>query len=122
MRRRLLAPTLGGTERSHRMSLKHFSLLLAAAFATVVAAGAASASTAGNPSLLIRHQVHGCHAWSINGGPFKASQSLALKRGSRLTFTNDGVYRLTTKPGEDYMKGMKTIGEDNVLRLTVTVT
>jgi plastocyanin len=140
------------------MSLKHFSLLLAAAFATVVAAGAASASTAGNPSLLIRHQVHGCHAWSINGGPFKASQSIALKRGSRLTVTNDdvmphkfvkqsgpalafapanlghigatvkitfthaGVYRFTTKPGEDYTKGVETSGEDNVLRLTVTVT
>ncbi len=26
-----------------------------------------------------------------------------------------------TKAGEDYMKGMKTIGEDNVLRLVVTV-
>jgi plastocyanin len=141
------------------MSLKHVSLLLAAVFAIVVAAGAASASTAGNPSLLlIRHQVHGCHAWSINGGPFKASQSIALKRGSRLTVTNNdvmphklvkvsgpalafapanlghmgatvkitfthaGVYRLTTKPGEDYMKGVETTGEDNVLRLTVTVT
>jgi len=26
-----------------------------------------------------------------------------------------------TKAGEDYMAGVKTIGEDNVLRLTVVV-
>jgi hypothetical protein len=38
-----------------------------------------------------------------------------------MTFKHAGVYRFTTKPGEDYMKGMKTIGEDNVLRLIVTV-
>jgi hypothetical protein len=33
-----------------------------------------------------------------------------------------GTYRFTTEPGEDY-KGiaMRTIGEDNVLHLTVTV-
>jgi hypothetical protein len=34
-----------------------------------------------------------------------------------------GVYRFTTKPGEDYAwaSSMKTVGEDNVLRLTVRV-
>jgi plastocyanin len=37
------------------------------------------------------------------------------------TFPKAGVYKFTTKAGEDYMPGMKTIGEDNVLRLTVTV-
>ena len=42
----------------------------------------------------------------------------------KVTFTHAGVYRFTTKAGEDYpaMAGMKTVGEDNVLRLTVTVT
>jgi len=37
-------------------------------------------------------------------------------------FPGKGVYKFTTKPGEDY-KGMAmhTIGEDNVLRLTVVV-
>ena len=39
-----------------------------------------------------------------------------------VTFKKAGVYKFTTKPGEDYMKGMKTVGPDNVLRLTVTVT
>jgi len=36
-------------------------------------------------------------------------------------FAKAGVYRFTTKVGEDYMKGVKTIGEDNVLKLKVTV-
>jgi plastocyanin len=38
-------------------------------------------------------------------------------------FPRAGVYRFTTKFGEDYpsMGEMKTIGEDNVLRLTVVV-
>jgi plastocyanin len=38
-----------------------------------------------------------------------------------LVLTKAGVYRFTTHPGEDYVKGIKTIGEDNVLRLKVTV-
>jgi hypothetical protein len=38
-----------------------------------------------------------------------------------LAFNRAGVYTFTTKPGEDYMKGMKTIGQDNVLRLSVSV-
>jgi hypothetical protein len=41
----------------------------------------------------------------------------------KITFSKDGVYRFTTKAGEDYpaMKGMETIGEDNVLKLKVVV-
>ena len=40
-----------------------------------------------------------------------------------VVFTKVGSYVLGTKPGEDYasMSGMKTIGEDNLLRLVVTV-
>ena len=40
---------------------------------------------------------------------------------ARVSFAHSGVYRFTTKAGEDYMPGMKTIGEDYVLRLTVKV-
>jgi hypothetical protein len=38
-------------------------------------------------------------------------------------FSKAGVYRFATKAGEDYKfaSGTKTMGEDNVLRLTVTV-
>ena len=42
---------------------------------------------------------------------------------SRVHFTKAGVYKFKTKAGEDYAwaSHMKTTGEDNVLRLTVTV-
>ena len=40
---------------------------------------------------------------------------------AKVTFPKAGVYVLGTKAGEDYMKGVKTIGADNVLRLVVTV-
>ena len=42
---------------------------------------------------------------------------------ARVQFTKAGVYQFKTKPGEDYSwaSHMETKGEDNVLRLTVTV-
>jgi hypothetical protein len=120
---------------------------------------AAPASTHGNgPVLVIRHQLRGCHSWSLDGGAYKASQTISLKRGVHLSvgnndvmphklvklagpnvtfapsatmnsvgamteirFSKAGVYRFTTKAGADYTKGIKTSGEDNVLRLKVVV-
>jgi hypothetical protein len=141
----------------------------------VVSAGAMAtgASAAGNSAtIVIRHQVKGCHSWSANGDAYKPSQAIALHRGAamsvtnndvmphklvetsgpavtitrlssgtgmgmkgtfppammahmgsrtKVTFSKPGVYKFTTKVGEDYMSGVKTVGEDNVLRLTVTV-
>ena len=45
------------------------------------------------------------------------------KMGSKVTvrFRTAGTYVFGTKPGEDYMKGIKTTGEDNVLTLKITV-
>jgi plastocyanin len=40
---------------------------------------------------------------------------------ARVSFPSKGVYVFTTKAGEDYIKGVKTVGPDNVLRLKVTV-
>ena len=42
---------------------------------------------------------------------------------AQVRFTRAGVYKFTTKAGEDYAwaSNMKTVGEDNVLRLTVRV-
>lgn len=109
--------------------------------------------------ITIRHQLRGCHTWSVNGGTYRAALKTTLARGGtivfvnndvmphklvrtsgpavrhigrlamshmsasvRVTFPNAGVYRFVTKPGEDYAgMHMKTIGEDNVLRLTVRV-
>jgi plastocyanin len=134
---------------------KHMFLVFA--LAALVSAGAVQAASPAQSSLVIRHQLKGCHSWSLDGSAFKVSQSLTFRRGSTITITNNdvmphtlvktsgpavsfagaklghmgamttvrfshpGVYRFVTKPGEDYMAGVKTIGEDNVLRLTVTV-
>jgi plastocyanin len=149
--------TLGGTERS-LMPLRSILAILVLV-ASLIAATAAAAATGGHASLLIRHQVRGCHAWSVDGGAFKTTQTLKVRHGSVLVVTNNdimphtlvltsgpkvriarprlghmgaslaltlarpGTYHFTTKPGEDYpgMDGMKTIGEDNVLRVTVVV-
>jgi plastocyanin len=125
---------------------------LAAALTLATSAGAANPVT-----VTIRHQLHGCHAWAVANGPFRATQALSLTHGSTLnfvdndvmphtliqltgshvalmgshmakmgatahiTFLKPGTYVFGTKAGEDYMKGVKTIGEDNVLTLTVTV-
>ncbi len=132
------------------------AVALAAAAALAVASAAPAGSTA---SITIRHQMHGCHAWSINSGPFKPALAVTLRQGAVLKITNNdvmphklvqtsgpqvrlihpnmstmasvatlrlthrGVYRFTTKPGEDFKwaASMKTIGEDNVLRLTIRV-
>ena len=45
---------------------------------------AATASSQSGTTLTIRHQMHGCHAWSVNGGAYKPSQSLTLKKGATL--------------------------------------
>ena len=139
------------------MNRKRPIALLVAALAAALAAGVGSAAAPRHVSLVIRHQVRGCHAWSVNGGAFRASQTVALRRGGWITVRNNdmmphrlietsgpsvrfvgrpnmnhmgasvkvvfaraGTYRFTTKAGEDYMP-VKTVGEDNVLRLTVKV-
>jgi hypothetical protein len=127
--------------------------------ASLAAGGFAATTKAPKSStIMIRHQVRGCHSWSVNGGAYRATLRTSLARGGTITFMNmdamphkllktsgpaihfagkpnmnhmnatvkvtfskAGAYKFTTKPGEDYMKGMKTIGEDNDLHLTVKV-
>ena len=61
------------------------------ALAAVVALGVASTATAGSATtLVIRHQTHGCHAWSAGTGlPYKPAQSLKLAVGSSITVVNN---------------------------------
>jgi hypothetical protein len=158
------------------MTAKLVIPVLAAVAAAVGSVASVTASAApASPShaaLVIRHQLHGCHSWSLNGDAYGAHQAVSLRRGgaisirnndvmshklvetsgpavtitrvasamgmgltgtfppsmmarmgsvAKVTFTKPGVYTFTTKAGEDYMSGVKTIGEDNVLELTVTV-
>lgn len=53
---------------------------------------------------------------------YAGSQLMArVGAATKVTFTRVGTYVFTTKPGDDYMKGVKTTGEDNVLTLRVVV-
>ena len=119
-------------------------------------AGAAVAAP-NKTTLIIKHQMRGCHSWSTDGKSWNATQKLTLTRrgvltvidndvmphkliqlsgpkasltgaamknmGARalLSFPVKGTYVFTTRAGEDYTKGIKTIGEDNVLKLVVKV-
>jgi len=138
--------------------MKTFAALFAVLVLGTLVATAAVAATPRHASINIRHQMKGCHTWSLNNMPFAAHVNAKLATGGSITFTNNdvmpqqliktsgpaatytgkrsmshmaatvkvtfqhtGIYHFTTKGGEDYMTGMKTIGEDKVLTLTVTV-
>ena len=67
------------------------------------------------------------HRLIQQAGPKLSLRHQSMNRPSAATsvkLTRKGVYRFTTKAGEDYpsMSSMKTIGEDYVLHLTVHVT
>ena len=136
--------------------MRRFLALLAISAATVTAL-AASASASPNANILIRHQVVGCHSWSVNGNAFAASQKIVVGPKTTFSFRNTdvmphqliqlsgpkvsfatpamnkagahasvrllkkGTYVFGTKVGEDWIKGVVTKGEDNVLKLTVVV-
>jgi len=138
--------------------MKRTLAIIVAGIVGVALAAAIASAAPKSATVVIRHQLRGCHSWSVNGGAYKPTQSLTLARGATVTFTNNdvmphqliktsgpavkfvgkpnmskmgastkvvfskaGTYRFTTKAGEDYMKGVKTVGEDNVLKLTVKV-
>src|SRR3954447_3763631 len=136
--------------------MRRFIALLTISAATAVAL-AATASASPSASILIRHQVQGCHSWSVNGNTYAAAQKIVVRPTTRFTVTDNdvmphqlvqlsgpkvsfvapamnkpgahasfqvfkkGTYVFRTKAGEDWMKGMATKGEDNVLKLTVIV-
>jgi plastocyanin len=138
--------------------MKWFAAVVSVVALGAVVAAASLAATPQHASVTIRHQVKGCHSWSVGNGPYAAHAAVKLAAGGSITFRNNdvmphqliaksgpavifsgthslshigatvkvtfpraGTYHFTTKVGEDYMKGVKTVGEDNVLTLTVTV-
>src|SRR5258708_33338087 len=106
------------------MKLNHTSFVLAAALATVIAAGAASAaSTSSGASVVIRHQLRGCHSWSVNGGAFKVSQSITLRQGGWLAVTNRDVmpHTLVLKSGPSLRIAHPKLGHMGAsLKITLT--
>ena len=57
-------------------------------------------------------------------GPKALLTGTAMKHigaSAHIGFPLKGTYVFKTRAGEDYMKGIKTVGEDNILKLVVTV-
>lgn len=70
--------------------MKRFVCLLAA-LGGAAALVATSAAAPKSVLVLIRHQTHGCHTWSVAGGAFRASQTVHLGRGGKITIVNNDV-------------------------------
>jgi hypothetical protein len=60
----------------------------------------------------------------VSGPKASLTGTAMMHMGARahIGFPAKGTYVFKTRAGEDYMKGIKTVGEDNVLKLVVTVT
>src|SRR6516162_2144846 len=94
MRSRLRNPRLrpnqaGDDRKGPAMKLK--PIVLGAFLASALALSLSAVAAPNGAKLLIHHQQRGCHAWSLNGGPFIVQQSLRLARGGSLTVTNDDL-------------------------------
>jgi len=81
---------------------------------------AAGAATPGSGSLLIHHQKQGCHAWSLNGGSYRAALDVALKRGGTLTITDNDLmpHRLVKLSGPSVVERLVTPGSMSMGKLT----
>ena len=53
--------------------------------------------------------------------PYAAGMMPHMSSVLRVSFPKAGTYTLKTAAGEDYMDGVKTVGEDNVLKVKVVV-
>jgi hypothetical protein len=85
-----LRPNQAGDDRKGpAMKLK--PIVLGAFLASALALSLSAVAAPNGAKLLIHHQQRGCHAWSLNGGPFIVQQSLRLARGGSLTVTNDDL-------------------------------
>lgn len=68
-------------------------LLSLSVLAGALAAGAPAAAGS-DPvvaSLSIRHQAQGCHAWSLDDGPYRVHQLVAIAPGQAIDVTNNDV-------------------------------
>jgi plastocyanin len=87
-------------------------------------AASQSVAVAAGGSILVPDNDVMPHKLVQTGGPSAEMVGTAMgKMGAQSTvsFPTAGVYTFTTKAGEDYTSGIKTVGEDNVLTLKVTV-
>jgi hypothetical protein len=94
---------------------KLISTLVLAAITAAIAAASAT-------SVVIRHQLVGCHSWSVNGGAFKASQKIVVHPSTRVTVTDNDVmphtlYQLSGPKVSLVTPAMHTSGSHGSFRL-----
>lgn len=82
------------------------SALVAGFSSTTSAATTHSPQTA---KVLIQHKMHGCHAWSVNGGTMGITRSTRLATGGSVTFIDNDVMPhkliLTSGPAVKFVGG-----------------
>jgi hypothetical protein len=71
--------------------MRPLGCVLAALGGAAVLAATSIAGTNSASVLIIRHQTHGCHAWSMNNGAFRTSQTIQLTRSGTITIINKDV-------------------------------
>src|ERR1700686_1313184 len=79
-----------------------FGLVLVAGLTTVATVDVYAATKApAKAKIVIQHQMHGCHSWSLNGGPLKAGLTARIARGGTITVVNNDVmsHKLIQKSG-----------------------
>jgi hypothetical protein len=73
------------------MVTRTIPLLALVALGGAFAAGAPAQDHSVRAVLVIHHQVQGCHEWSLNEGPDRVKQSVAIRAGQSISVTNDDV-------------------------------
>ena len=82
--------------------MKRYALWAAAAgVAAVLVAPSSAAAPPDSASIVIRHQLRGCHTWSLNGGAYRGDLAVRLAPGGTLTITNNDpmVHKLIRERG-----------------------
>jgi plastocyanin len=95
------------------MTIKRLLTGSAAVLAATLAAASVAAGAPGTASIVIRHQLRGCHTWSVDGGAFKAGQTVDLGAKGTLTITNNDMMPHTlvkTSGPAVRLQGNRTMG------------
>jgi len=94
-----------------RRKLSALAILGTAAIALGAAAVASGSSTS---ALVIRHQTQGCHAWSLNRGPYISRQVVRLVRGGSLSVVDNDVMAQELVKTSGPRVQMKLVGKSHM--------
>src|SRR4051812_29253816 len=84
------AATIGFLEERRR-PMRRLLALLAIGAATASALAASAGAAPPSVQIVIRHQMRGCHTWSVNNNVYGATQHLTVAPGTRFTVTDHDV-------------------------------